>query len=281
MIESTSSQAIHTENPPSLKLNPIILCWITIIHLGAIFALLPQFFSWSGVLVCVLLHWITGSLGVEIGWHRLGSHRSFSCPQWVEYFLVFCGTLSAMSSPISWVGTHRLHHAHSDRDGDYHNAARGFWWSHVLWIFYHKPGLETKIPEVTHDLQDDPFYQFCHKYLLALQLALAAILFALGGWSWVMWGIFFRLVTLWHSVWIINSLAHRLGYRNFDTNDLSTNVWWLFPISYGSCWHNNHHAFPHSARCGLKWWEIDPSWGVISLLHRVGLVTKVRLPNQS
>ena len=278
-MQIQSAPETDTENIPSPKLNWIIITWIVALHLAASLVLLPQFFSWSAVLVCVLLHIITGGIGLETGWHRLISHRSFSCPKWVEYCFVFCGTLSAMSSPFDWVGTHRLHHANSDEDGDYHNSRRGFWWSHMVWIFYDHTDLQAKIPEVTKDIQSDPFYQFCHKYIIPLQIALAVLLYAIGGLPWVVWGIFFRLVALWHSVWSINSLTHLLGYRNFETKDCSTNLWWLLPITYGTCWHNNHHAFPYSARTGLKWWEIDPSWGFIQLLHSVGLVTKVRVPN--
>ncbi|MDJ1172882.1 acyl-CoA desaturase [Roseofilum capinflatum] len=285
MIKQVSSETTIPEtalpeaaSPP--QLNWIIIAVMIAMHIGVVLAFFPPFFSWSAVGVFLVLHIITGS-GVEIGWHRLASHRSFTCPKWVEYFFVFCGTFSGLSSPIDWAGTHRIHHAHSDKEGDYHNINKGFWWSHFIWILYHKPDIDEKVAKVTKDIKDDPFYQFCDRYLLVLHFGLAAILFALGGLPWVMWGSVVRVVLLWHGAWGVNSFAHAFGYRTYDTDDKSTNLWWLVPLTYGQGWHNNHHAFPYSARCGLKWWEIDPSWGVISLLHRVGLVTKVRLPNQS
>ncbi len=270
-------QISNEKAKPALKWG--LIGWVSLLHLGALLAFFPSFFNWSAVGLAVFLHGLTCGVGVEIGWHRMASHRSFECRKWVERFFILCGTLSGMATPLAWVGLHRLHHARSDKDGDPHNAAKGFVWSHVRWMIYKDRESWSKIPELTKDWQDDPFVQFCDRHYVAIQLTFAAILFAIGGLPWVIWGMFVRTVLVWHTIWFVNSGAHKFGYRNFETDDRSTNVWWLLLPTYGGCWHNNHHAFPQSARCGLKWWEIDLSWGLISTLHKVGLVTKVRLPN--
>ncbi|MEN9234072.1 MAG: fatty acid desaturase, partial [Gloeomargarita sp. DG02_1_bins_92] len=115
----------------------------------------------------------------------------------------------------------------------------------------------------------------------AIQVALGLLLLAIGGWPWVIWGIFVRLVLVYHCTWLVNSATHQFGYRSHASGDRSTNCWWVAVLSYGEGWHNNHHAYPHSARHGLRWWEIDATWMTIWLLQKVGLATKVRLVNES
>jgi len=117
-------------------------------------------------------------------------------------------------------------------------------------------------------------------YLAApLQLALAAVLFFFGGWAWVIWGVFARLVVSYHSTWLVNSAAHMLGYRSYRTTDRSTNCWWVALLSFGEGWHNNHHAFPFSARHGLAWFEIDMTWWHVKLLAFLRLADRIRIPS--
>lgn len=103
------------------------------------------------------------------------------------------------------------------------------------------------------------------------------LLYLLGGWPFVVWGIFFRLVLVYHCTWFVNSATHQFGYRTYESGDRSTNCWWVALVTYGEGWHNNHHAYPHSARHGMKWWEIDTTWIMIQVLRFLGLATKVRL----
>lgn len=249
---------------------------MAIVHIGALFALLPSNFSWAAIGLTIFLHWVTGGLGITLGFHRLVTHRSFQTPKWLEYFLVFCGSLACQGGPIEWIGLHRHHHAYSDHEVDHHSSTRGFWWSHMGWMFYEVPA-KKELDRFTKDIAGDPVYQFLEKYFLPVQISLAAVLFALGGWSFVVWGIFVRLVLVYHCTWFVNSATHKFGYRTYDAGDRSTNCWWVALLTYGEGWHNNHHAYQYSARHGLRWWEIDMTWMTIKLLKALGLADKIKL----
>ncbi len=259
-----------------LRLDWTMIIALVIFHIGAICAFLPGLFSWQAVGVAVLLHWITGGLGITLGWHRLLSHRSFQVPKWLEYFFALCGTLALQGGIIWWVGLHRHHHLHSDEDIDHHDSKKGFLWSHIRWMCFEIPA-ESDIPRFTKDIANDRFYQFLNEYFFPLQVVLGVILYAIGGWPFVFWGVFARLVIVYHCTWLVNSATHKFGYRNFETTDNSTNCWWVALTTYGEGWHNNHHAYQHSARHGMKWWEIDITWMTIQVLQFLGLATKVKL----
>ena len=259
-----------------LRLDWTMIIALVIFHIGAVCAFLPGIFSWEGVGVALLLHWITGGLGITLGWHRLLSHRSFQVPKWLEYFFAFCGTLALQGGIIWWVGLHRHHHLHSDEDVDHHDSKKGFLWSHVRWMCFEIPA-ESDIPRFTKDIVNDPFYQFLNSYFFPLQVGLGLVLYAIGGWTYVFWGVFARLVIVYHCTWLVNSATHKYGYRTFETTDNSTNCWWVALTTYGEGWHNNHHAYQYSARHGMKWWELDITWMTIQVLQFLGLATKVKL----
>jgi sn-1 stearoyl-lipid 9-desaturase len=263
-----------------LRLDWTMIIALVIFHIGAICAFLPGLFSWQAVGVALLLHWITGGLGITLGWHRLLSHRSFQVPKWLEYFFAFCGTLALQGGILWWVGLHRHHHLHSDEDVDHHDSKKGFLWSHVRWMCFEVPA-ESDIPRFTKDMADDKFYQFLNTYFFPLQVVLGVVLYAIGGWPFVFWGVFARLVIVYHCTWLVNSATHKFGYRNFETTDNSTNCWWVAITTYGEGWHNNHHAYQYSARHGMKWWEIDITWMTIQVLQFLGLATKVKLVEAS
>lgn len=271
---------VATSNNKKLSYDWGVIIFMALIHAGALLALVPANFSWTAIGVAVLLHWITGGLGITLGWHRLVSHRSFQVPKWLEYVLVFCGTLSVQGGPIWWVGLHRHHHLYSDQNNDHHDSNKGFWWSHMGWMLYDVPA-EEESQRFTKDIADDPVYQFLDNYFLPIQIALAVVLYLIGGWPFVVWGIFVRLVAVWHCTWLVNSATHKFGYRTFEAGDRSTNCWWVALMTYGEGWHNNHHAFQYSARHGMKWWEIDMTWMTIQLLQALGLATKVKLANDA
>ena len=261
-------------NPP---INWPTAVFMVAVHAIALLAFLPSNFSWSAVAVALFLHWVTGCLGITLGWHRLVAHRSFKTPRWLEYFFVFCGSLACQHGPIEWIGLHRHHHTFSDQPVDHHSSTKGFWWSHMGWIFYEVPA-DSDVPRLTKDIANDPFYLFCERYFLAMQIALGLLLYAIGGWPFVLWGIFVRLVVVYHCTWFVNSATHKFGYRTYDAGDYSTNCWWVALVTYGEGWHNNHHAFQYSARHGLKWWEFDTTWMMIKLLSKLGLATRIKLP---
>lgn len=257
------------------------------VHGLALLALLPANFNWPAVFVMVFLYWVTGCLGITLGWHRMISHRSYSTPKWVEYILVFCGSLACQHGPIEWIGLHRHHHAYSDQPNDHHDSNKGFWWSHMDWLVRDVPA-KAEIPRFTRDIAADPFYRFCNRWFLGLQALLAIALYGLGevwvgnGWSFVIWGIFLRLVVVYHCTWFVNSATHKFGYRTFENSgDRSTNCWWVALLTFGEGWHNNHHAYQYSARHGLKWWEFDLTWTIIRTLERFGLASNIKLAPRS
>jgi fatty-acid desaturase len=258
------------------------LGFMAVIHGLAAYALLPQFWSWQAVLTLVVLYWVTACLGVTIGYHRLLCHRSFRVPQWLERFFATCGALSCQHGPLDWVGLHRHHHKFSDTDADHHDSNKGFWWSHMLWMFEEIPALET-VPRLTGDLARDPYYRWLNSWFLGLQVVLGLFLFWLGtatgagGWALVLWGIPLRLVLVYHATWLVNSATHAWGEVSHESGDRSRNNPWVAALTFGEGWHNNHHAFPHSARHGFGP-QIDLTWLHIKLMRRLGLATQVRLP---
>ena len=249
-------------------------------HLGALAVFIPGTFNWSAVAVAVALYYITGGIGISLGYHRIFTHRSLRCPRWIEHVFAVCGTLALQGGPVQWVATHRAHHAHADHEGDPHDVNRGLTWAHVVWLYQRNEARPTK-PEqrrLAPDLIRDPFYLFLDRTHLLWQLALAVALFAVGGWPWVIWGIFARIVATYHVTWLVNSAAHRSGYRTYRTADCSTNNWWVALLAWGEGWHNNHHAFPSSARHGLRWFEFDLTWCSIRLLAALRIARNIKLP---
>ncbi|ARV60311.1 acyl-CoA desaturase [Nostocales cyanobacterium HT-58-2] len=256
------------------------ILFLAAVHLAALFVFLPSNFSWAAVSLALFLHWVTGCLGITLGWHRLVAHRSFQVPKYLEYLLVFFGSLSCQGSPIDWIGLHRNHHMHSDQELDQHQASKGFWWSHIGWMLHEVPA-PIIMERYVKDILDDQFYHFLEKYFLGIQFILAVLLYLLGGWSFVVWGIFVRLVLSYHCTWLVNSAAHMFGYRTYDCGDRSTNCWWVALLTYGEGWHNNHHAFQYSARHGLQWWEIDLTWIIIWFLQQTKLARKVQVAKET
>jgi sn-2 palmitoyl-lipid 9-desaturase len=260
------------------------ISWASVIVFAAfhIVALLaPWYFSWPAVGAAIAVHWLCGSIGICMSYHRLLTHRSFQVPKWLEYVLATIGALALQGGPIFWVAGHRLHHAHTeDEDKDPYSSRRGFWWSHILWLIYPRKEFFNKdiYQRYAPDLARDPYYRWLDRYFALLQLPLALVLYLLGGWSFIIYGIFVSRILLWHSTWFINSATHLWGYRSFECDDNSRNLWWAAILAYGEGWHNNHHANPNVAPAGYKWWEYDPTWWAIKALQTVGLAKKVVMP---
>ncbi len=254
---------------------------LILIHLAALGVFLPVFFSWAAVFVAVGLYLITG-FGVTLTYHRLLTHRSFSVPKPVEYALTILGVLALQGGPIEWVAQHRAHHAHADADGDPHDTHRGLPWAHMEWLFRtNKDRLpQSEWARWTPDLVRDPFQRALQRYNVLFTVALALVLLALGGWPWVIWGIFARLVFTYHCTWLVNSASHAVGYRTFKTDDSSTNNWRVALVTFCEGWHNNHHAFPFSARHGLRWFEFDPTYYTIKVMAALRLARNIKLPTR-
>ena len=252
---------------------------IALIHLFAILAI--PFFSWKAFGVCMLLFFIISPIGVTLTYHRLLSHRSFKVPQWFEYILTTVGALTGQGPVLLWVAEHRLHHRYSDSAKDPHSARHGgFWWSHVTHLFYHKE-FEDNVAQWSQyipDLYKHKYYHWLSKYNMLVALSIIPLLYAWGGWAYVMWGVPVRIVLMLHVTWFVNSATHRWGYRNFETRDDSSNVWWVALLAAGEGWHNNHHAQANCAAHGRMWWEFDLTWQLIRGLELVGLATDVKRP---
>ena len=273
---STSSAVV----PPAVErwrhgLDWSAILWITLLHAGALAA--PFVFTWKGLLLFVVLSWLTGGLGVCLGYHRLLAHRSFQTYPIVRHILALLGTLAGQGPPLTWVGVHRQHHQYTDILGDPHSPRDGAWWSHVLWLFPRprEPQWTHMIGRYGKDLLQDPFMRLLDKTYLVWHLVVGLALLSAGwvGWgiftglSFLVYGMFLRLVWVMHITWAVNSASHIWGYRNYDTPDASRNLWWVGLLAYGEGWHHNHHAFSHCARHGHRWREVDVTYMLLRTLE--------------
>jgi len=229
--------------------------------------------------VTLLLWWISGSLGVGMGFHRLLTHRGYKTPKFVEYFLTLCGLLALEGGAINWVVTHRIHHAHTDEVGDPHTPRDGRWWAHMGWILrgtaqQHE---QSVMQRYAPDLMKDRVHVFLNNFYYVPLIISGGVLYLMGGWSFLFVGVFLRVTIGLHFTWLVNSATHLWGTRRFKTTDDSTNSWWVALLSFGEGWHNNHHAHPRAARHGLTWYEIDFNWYGIRALQLMGLAKGIRL----
>ena len=283
---------------------PVQIAWehliaIVAIHLLALLAFFPWFFSWTGVML-VVIGWLTFNLlGINVGYHRLLTHQGFTCPKWLEHFFAVLGVCCLQDSPARWVAIHRLHHRHTDERPDPHTPLVSFFWAHVGWLFV-KHGEHSRFwfyEQYARDILRDRFYvRFEQKAMWLWTYIFHAVLyFLLGlivGWassgdyfagaqfglSVLVWGVFVRTVVVWHNTWWVNSVTHIWGYRNYETSDDSRNQWFVALLAHGEGWHNNHHADQRSAKHGHQWWEYDLAYLVIRLLERVGLASDIAMP---
>jgi stearoyl-CoA desaturase (delta-9 desaturase) len=245
-------------------------------HAGAIAALF--FFSWKALLLAILLLWISVSVGIGMGYHRLLTHRGYKTPKWMEYILAVCGTLALEGGPLLWVATHRVHHQNTDKEGDPHSPHDGGFWAHMGWILTGQTmqhNIAHLLPYVP-ELRKDRFHQWISRWHWVPITTLAVLILVFAGWKYVLWGIFLRTVIGLHSTWLVNSATHMWGKQRFQTRDDSRNSLWVALLTFGEGWHNNHHAYPQSARHGLAWYEIDWNWYGILLMRILGLAWDVK-----
>lgn len=257
------------------KWNWNTIFFVAAFHLVAVAAFFT--FSWENALAAFICWWVGASWGIGIGYHRLLTHRGFTTSKWLMRFLATCGTLGLQSGPISWVTTHRLHHAFTDTDKDPHSPRNGIFWSHMGWIFQGTAQVQPQSVRERYspDLLKDPYLVFLDKYYWVTTLILAAGLYAVGGWSMIVWAIFARVVVSWHFTWMVDSVTHLWGSRRFDVRDDSRNNALVAAVTFGEGWHNNHHAYPRSARHGLTAREVDINWIQLRILEKLGLISNV------
>jgi stearoyl-CoA desaturase (Delta-9 desaturase) len=233
------------------------------------------------------------AIGITVGYHRLLTHRSFQTSKPIEYAFAVLGSMAVQGPTIAWVADHRKHHAHTDEEGDPHSphvgpdggvrgVLSGLWHAHTGWLMSTQGRADWK--RYAPDLYEDPGIRtisrrFVSLVLLSLAIpAIAGYLVSgtlLGAVTGLLWGGLVRIFFVHHVTWSVNSVCHFLGSRRFDTDDRSTNVFWLALPSLGESWHHNHHAFPRSAVHGLKRWEPDPSAMIIAAMEKLGLAKNV------
>jgi fatty-acid desaturase len=247
-------------------------------HLGALAALF--YFSWPAFGVFLVVWVLAQNVGIGMCYHRLLTHRGYSIPKWLEYCLATCGTLALQGGPIYWVAVHRMHHRYTDKGGDPHSPRDGKWWSHMGWILNGTLRNETKaLKQYAPDLAQEPYYVWLNMYHWIPLTVVGLSLFAVGGWSWLLWGAVLPATIGFHVTWMVNSVTHLWGTRRFPTNDDSRNNALVALLTGGEGWHNNHHAHPVSARHGLAWYEIDVNYYGIRLLKTLGLASRVKTAN--
>ena len=291
-----------------LRLDRRALGVIIALHLLALLACIPYLFTWSGLAIAALGLYLFGTLGINIGFHRLLVHRGFVCPKWVERTLAILGTCCLQGTPIGWVAVHRKHHQHSDEAGDPHTPRDGFFWSHIGWTMVHDPALYTlsTYDRYARDMISDRFYKSLERARIwrriqlgqyATFLVIGALLGGFGArtgdavfdlmgalqgsLSWLVWGVIVRTVAVWHITWAVNSVTHLWGYRNYETGENSRNNWLVGLVANGEGWHNNHHSDPRSVKNGHRWWELDVSYLTVRTWAMVGLAWDLILPRRT
>ena len=269
---------------------------IPLIHLLCLLAFVPWLFSWTGVILVFVGHHVFGMLGISLGYHRLLTHRGFTCPKWFERLLALLGVCCLQDSPARWVAIHRKHHQHTDEEPDPHSPLVNFLWGHFGWLMVENRN-HSQMDFYEHYARDvlrDPFYLWLERKKMWFWVyVMHAVLFFIGGlvvgWattgvyvkglqsglSVLVWGVFVRTALVWNFTWSVNSLTHIWGYRNYETTDNSHNIWLLALLTHGEGWHNNHHAQPRAAVHGHKWWEFDLAYLTIRLLEAIGLAKNV------
>lgn len=254
---------------------------------------------WGGVnpwfVALVFGGWIATGLGITVGYHRMVAHRSFQTYGWVRAFWIAMGAMALEGCPLQWSTVHRKHHKHSDEESDPHTPHKeghgwfqGLFFSHVGWMFRQHTFLD-EVEKFSPDLRTDPIVMFFHRtyvYWIALSVAIPVgiglliqptVMGAVYGFCF---GAGFRIFWTHHVTWSINSVCHVFGARPYKSKDHSRNNFLFGILALGEGWHNNHHAFPNSARHGLKWWQFDLSWVVIRTMSLLGMVWNVKTPSK-
>jgi stearoyl-CoA desaturase (Delta-9 desaturase) len=260
--------------------------------LAAIALLWNRLVSPADLAIAAVMYLLT-AIGITVGFHRLLTHRAFQTSKPIEYLFALLGSMAVQGPVIAWVADHRKHHAHTDEEGDPHSphvghgdgvggVLAGLWHAHSGWLMSTQGRADWK--RYAADLYEDRGMRAISRrfpLLVLLSLAIPALAGFLvsgglaGAATGLLWGGLVRIFFVHHITWSVNSVCHFLGTRRFDTDDRSTNVFWLSLPSLGESWHHNHHAFPRSAVHGLRRWELDPSALIISTMERLGLAWNV------
>lgn len=265
-MTATPDRKIHrTRSIPFFVLHGVALAGVFLVP-----------FAWKWVGLCVGMYYLR-MFAITGGYHRYFSHRTYKTSRAFQFFMALLAQSSAQKGALWWAANHRHHHKFSDMQEDIHSPLHdGFFWSHVGWIL--SPENDKTHWDLIPDFKKFPELVWLDKYPHAPAVALAVILFALGGAPALMWGFFMSTVLLWHGTFTINSLSHVYGTRRYTTTDTSRNNFWLALLTLGEGWHNNHHCYQSSTNQGFFWWEIDITYYVLKGLSKVGIVWDLRKP---
>ena len=285
--ESPEARRARTETDEDsiawLRVTPFI-----ILHIAC---LAPLWVGVSGIAVAVAVaSYLIRAFAISAFYHRGFSHRAFRTSRAVQFVFAFLGAAATQRGPLWWAAQHRLHHTHTDNEGDPHSSRRGFWWSHVLW-FLSRGHFSTPRYRV-RDLAQFKELVWLDRFDLVAPVTYGVAMFVLGealqseypqtnGWQMLVWGYVISTVALMHATFMVNSLSHRFGKRRFDTADDSRNNAWLALLTFGEGWHNNHHRYAASARLGFYWWQIDFAWLGLKALALFGLVRDLKTPPEA
>jgi stearoyl-CoA desaturase (delta-9 desaturase) len=244
----------------------------------------PVFFTWGAFALFLATTAITVCLGHSLGMHRRLIHRAFDCPLWLERMFVYLGTLVGMAGPFGMIRQHDIRDWAQRKPSCHPYLAHrsrllrdGFWQLHCELRLLNPPQLW-----VERHVLDDAFYRFIDRTFMAQQLPWALLFFAIGDVPWLIWGVAARIAASVTGHWLVGYFAHNRGPRSWHIEGAGVqgyNVPYCGLITMGEAWHNNHHAFPASARLGLRPGENDPGWWVLLVLSRLGLVWNLKTPD--
>ena len=257
-----------------------------LLHLGCLGVFLTGW-SWTAVAITVLLYFVR-MFAITGFYHRYFSHKTFQTSRPAQFLFALLGATAVQRGPLWWSYQHRHHHRHSDEDEDVHSPTiRGFWWSHIGWITSAR-NFPTDYSQV-RDLAKFPELVFLNRFDTVVPILFATGLFWLGhflqvhypglgvtSWQLLVWGFFISTTLLFHATSCINSMAHLLGRRRYDTGDNSRNSFLLALITLGEGWHNNHHRYMNTVRQGFYWWEIDVSYYLLKVISWTGLIWNLK-----
>jgi len=289
------SSSLSTQSPALKRRGARMIVLLTVI-LPPLALLAVMWLAWGRGFGLIDLSLFTGmylvcGMGITIGFHRYFTHKAFECPRWVKILLGISGSMAAQGDLTWWCAVHRKHHQHSDEEEDPHsphvggdNRIRRFLYSHFGWLFrIQQPDLKRYVPDLLddHDLQViTRLFPLWFVLGLAIPAAIGGLLTGtwLGAFTGLLWGGLVRIFFEHHVTWSVNSVCHVWGRQPYETHDHSRNNPIVGVLALGEGWHNNHHAFPTSARHGLKWWQFDSSWVIIRLMSLVGMASKLKTP---
>jgi stearoyl-CoA desaturase (delta-9 desaturase) len=230
--------------------------------------------KWQDWAACLVLYW-GRMFFVSAAYHRYFSHRTYKTSRPFQFLLAFGAETSSQKGVLWWAAQHRTHHRYSDTELDPHNSLRGFWYSHLGWLFDHTE--QTDFRRV-RDLAKYPELVLLQKLWVVPPTLLGVLVWWLLGWSGLWIGFALSTALLWHGTFTVNSLSHLFGSQRYETGDQSRNNWLLTSVTLGECWHNNHHRWMQSTRQGFFWWEVDVSYYILRLFAALGLVWDLNQP---